>query len=181
MKSRNGDWFLTFKGRQFYPLDPRAGDVCIYDIAHHLSLTCRFNGACRVFYSVAQHSCIVSDHLYPRSRLPGLMHDATEAYCGDMVRPLKRSLLAYELVEAGIWQAILCRYKVIAWDAATRLVVKVADNRALMTERRDLLNPSPHPWSVSEAEYPPFPGRIVAWSPRRAEAEFLSRFFDLMP
>ena len=86
MSERKGDWFLTYTGRQFWPLDPRPEDICIRDIAHHLSLCCRFNGACRVHYSVAQHSVMVANILPAPLRFWGLMHDATEAYVGDMVR-----------------------------------------------------------------------------------------------
>lgn len=178
MTPRIGDWFLTYTGLQFYPLDPRPADITPFDIAHHLSLVCRFNGACRVFYSVAQHSCIVSDHITDDYKLPGLMHDATEAYCGDMVRPLKRSMPAYCDVEEKIWVAILHRFK-IEWNSFVVHKVKEADNRALMTERRDLMNPSPHQWSVSESEFPPFKDKVEAWSPEKAEAEFLERFFKL--
>lgn len=52
---RKGDWILTFTGRRFYPLDPRPEDVCLEDIAHALSLICRYNGHSRFFYSVAEH------------------------------------------------------------------------------------------------------------------------------
>jgi len=89
MQSRKGDWFLTFTGRQFYPLDPCPEDIDIHDIAHHLSLICRFNGACRVFYSVAQHCCIVSDALARPYKLRGLLHDGTETYFGDMIKAIE--------------------------------------------------------------------------------------------
>lgn len=59
--ARKGDWVCTYEGREFYPLDPRAEDVSIDDIAHSLSMQCRFNGHCRYFYSVGQHSILVHD------------------------------------------------------------------------------------------------------------------------
>src|SRR5690242_11754504 len=88
---RRGDWMQTYTGRRFWPLDPRVDDIDIGDIAHHLSLVCRFAGACREFYSVAQHCVGVSYVCDPKDALWGLLHDAAEAYVGDMVRPLKRS------------------------------------------------------------------------------------------
>lgn len=60
---RRGDWIQTFTGRRFWPLDPRPEDVCIEDIAHALSLKCRFGGHCTRFYSVAEHSVHVSNYV----------------------------------------------------------------------------------------------------------------------
>lgn len=188
--TRNGDWFLTYTGRQFWPLDPRPEDICIRDIAHHLSLCCRFNGACRVHYSVAQHSIMVADILPAPLKFYGLMHDATEAYVGDMVRPLKRNLPEYQRVEELVWNAIVQKFEirndfssVVFWSneatpkqltAAEKL--KEADNVALMTERRDLLIKSPKGWST-QAE--PLEQRIVPWDARTAEIKFLEMFDEL--
>lgn len=47
MNERKGDWFLTYTGIHFYPMDPRPEEVCIEDIAHALALQCRFNGHCQ--------------------------------------------------------------------------------------------------------------------------------------
>lgn len=188
---RKGDWFLTYTGRQFWPLDPRAEDVCIRDIAHHLSLICRFNGACRAHYSVAQHSVMVADILPPPLKFYGLLHDATEAYVGDMVRPLKRSMPEYQQVENLVWLAIVEKFKIMKpvdyaytppeqagsveiLDADGH--VKLADNIALMTERRDLLVKSPKAWST-QAE--PLPTCIRPLAARDAEIQFLEMFDEL--
>src|SRR5262245_27549306 len=104
MSQRIGDWMQTISGRKFWPLDPRPEEVCIEDIGHALSLVCRFGGHCHTFYSVAEHSVRVSllaedmakssahwtDENIRMIALSGLLHDAAEAYIGDMVRPLKR-------------------------------------------------------------------------------------------
>ena len=62
------DWIQTYSGKKFYPLDPRPEDIDIRDIAHALSLNCRFNGHCRCFYSVAEHSVGVSSSQSPDAR-----------------------------------------------------------------------------------------------------------------
>jgi len=91
-------WIATYTGGRFYPLDPRPEDVCIADIAHSLSQICRFNGQTLQFYSVAQHSVLVSKLLgqggpSPIHEFMGLKHDAAEAYLCDLVRPIKRELV----------------------------------------------------------------------------------------
>ena len=81
----------TYTGKQFFPLDPQQDQVDIEDIAHGLAYQCRFNGQTRYFYSVAQHSLIVAGLVPKRLYLAALLHDAAEAYMGDMVKPLKQS------------------------------------------------------------------------------------------
>jgi len=170
-----GDWFLTQSGKQFWPLAPRVQDLDIYDIAHALAHICRYGGHCNPFYSVAQHSVHVS-YLVPKEwSREGLMHDATEAYCGDMVRPLKIQMPAYREVEANIWKVIATRYN-LALELPKE--VKQADDVALMTERRDVMPKSLIPWSV-RAE--PDPGIIRPLSPEEARYLFLRRYKQLFP
>jgi hypothetical protein len=90
-RDRRGDWMQTFTGRAFYPLDPRPEDIDPVDIAHALSLICRYGGHSSRFYSVAEHCVLMSHAVAPEHALWALLHDATEAYLGDMIRPLKRS------------------------------------------------------------------------------------------
>lgn len=178
---RKGDWFLTYTGKQFWPLDPRPEDVCIRDIAHHLSLICRFNGACRTHYSVAQHSVLVADLIPAPLKLHGLLHDATEAYVGDMVRPLKRDMPAFCEVEKRIAEVIAVKFclklpALLDKEPAVRERIKFYDNMALMTERRDLMVKSPFSWSVSE---PPDADKVVPLTSSQAETLFLETFDDL--
>lgn len=171
--TRQGDWFQTISGMQFYPLDPRPEDIRTGDIAHGLSMICRFGGHVREFYSVAQHSVLVSHAVPPRHALWGLLHDATEAYLGDMIRPLKLSMPAYQEVEKRL-EAVIA--EVFNLPMPMPREVKHADNMLLMTERRDLL-PVHREWSP-RAE--PLPGVIVPWTPARARAEFMDRFVELV-
>lgn len=169
---REGDWFQTYTGVRFYPYDPRPEDVNIEDIAHHLSLLCRFNGAVRTFYSVAQHSVLVSRNVPPGMALWGLLHDAAEAYLGDMVRPLKMGMPQYRAVEERVLGAVAAKF-LLLWPPSG--AVKVADQVLLSTERRDLL---PHAlrWREGEA---PLIEPIVPWDSVTAEQQFLLRFREL--
>ena len=89
---------LTNSARPFDLLNPRAENVITTDLAHALSLVCRFNGHCAHHYSVAQHSLLVAyiiekDGGTPEEQLAGLLHDGTEAYISDLTRPLKLLLI----------------------------------------------------------------------------------------
>lgn len=177
---RRGDWMQTFTGGVFWPLDPREDDVRIEDIAHALSLVCRFAGHCRTFYSVAEHSVRVSDACSPAARPAALLHDAAEAYVGDMVRPLKTQpdMAAYDRTERRIRSVIFARflgsYPVNEWDE-----VKAADLTLLATEARDLMVwPPPREWAALP---PPQARTILPWSPDLAEEQFLVRFTALFP
>lgn len=172
---RNGDWFLTFTGKQFYPIDPHPEDIGIWDIAHALARVCRFGGHCRQFYSVAQHSVLVSEHC-EFNAFQGLMHDATEAYIGDMVRPLKLSMPDYKVAEARLWDAICERFDI---PKEMNPEVKVNDNRALMTERRDLCTPTNHRWSLDELGFKPFDKVIQPLDPDMAEVRFMEKYLKL--
>ena len=173
---RMGGWCLTFTGKRFWPLSPAVEDICIQDIAHALAHVCRFGGHCRQFYSVAQHSLHVSRLVSPPRALAGLLHDATEAYLGDMVRPLKRSMPDYRRAEHDLWAVIARRFGV---PVELPLEIKQADNVALMTERRDLLVPSPHSWDSDGTDCAPDSEKIVPLPPSVARRRFLQRFSNL--
>ncbi len=173
-----GPWFLSVKGRQIYPFDLRPEDVDIEEIAHALSFLCRFNGHCRGFYSVAQHSVHVAEALPSELFLGGLLHDGTEAYCGDFrIRsPIKRALPGFVTMEDGIWAAIAARFGLPDQLAPQ---IKEADNRMLQTERRDLLADHPWPWTIDQSAdggAKPYPDRINPWTPEVARKIFLDAF-----
>lgn len=93
---RYGRFMFTASGRKYWPLDPRPHEVNIETIAHHLANKCRYNGATqhktkpeKIFYSVAEHSVYCSYLGHPSEALERLLHDASEAYNGDLIRPLK--------------------------------------------------------------------------------------------
>src|ERR1051325_4550411 len=109
-----GDWMQTFSGRRFYPLSPRSDELDPADIAHALSLLCRFAGHVERFYSVAEHCVHLSYAVPPEDALAALLHDATEAYVVDVPRPLKRSLPEYQEIEFGVWAVIVERFGLLS-------------------------------------------------------------------
>lgn len=174
---KRDDWFITASGRQFFTLDPTPDAVCIEDIAHALSHICRYGGHSLRFYSVAQHSVIVSHIVPPELALHGLMHDAAEAYCGDVIRPIKRVLgTNYADIEARIDAAVAARFGLRRLSADEKAEIKRADNVALVTERRDLVAPHAWAWKEDEVGYEPLPDRILAEPAALARARFLDRF-----
>ena len=171
---RKGDWMQTRSGRDFWPLDPHPEDVDIDDIAHALSNLCRYGGHCKAFYSVAQHSVFVSRVVPAEHALAGLLHDASEAYCVDMPRPIKRFLPDYERIEHGIWLAVAERFGL---PAELHPCVKVADDAVLLAEKAQIMGESPHPWSVPGTPADIF---ILPWNPASARRAFMARFDELM-
>ncbi|OAM73046.1 hypothetical protein [Devosia elaeis] len=172
-----GGWMQTFTGRAVYPLDLRPEDIDIRDIAHALSLQCRYAGHVRQFYSVAEHSVHVARHCRqygPEAGLEGLLHDATEAYLVDVPRPIKPFLKSYKLIEQRAWRAIAGRFD-LAPDFYCEAVHE-ADNRILHDERAALMSPCEREWSLTGD---PLGVTIECWSPERAEREFLALFEEL--
>lgn len=172
--SRRGDWMVTSTNGQYWPLDPRPEDVCIADIAAGLSKLCRFAGQCNRFYSVAEHSVLVSYEVPDHLALQALMHDATEAYVVDVPRPLKRGLgAAYADIEELNWLAIADAFGL---PHQLHPFVKCADDAVLLAEREQLFTPGGPRWSL--------PGtaancQIVGYSPMLAQKMFIERWVDL--
>lgn len=170
-------------GWPFYALDPRPEEIRIEEIAAQLSRICRFNGALRddvEIYSVAQHSCLVSDHLPPELALEGLLHDAHEYMLGDMSKPIKMNLAIvagadyWKQLEHIVEAAVRSRFGL---PRRMTPAVKQQDYFAVATEHRDL---QVHTGMVDWGNPPePWPDKIVAWSPSHARHEFLIRFRHL--
>lgn len=168
-------WILTYTGKRFDLLHPDPNAVDIRDIAHALAHTCRFAGHTQRFYSVAQHSVLVSENVPAEHALAGLLHDAAEAYCHDITTLLKQHLDGYQAIEEGIWLAISRRYGVRPMLHSS---VKEADLRLLATEKRDLMAKHPDPWPILENVEPLLP-IIKPWTPEWAEMTFMARFLFL--
>lgn len=167
---RRGPSFRTYTGRMFFPFDPRPEDVCIDDIAHSLSLQCRWAGHTRTFYSIAEHCVRGAQHLRGELALEFLLHDASEAYLLDMPRPLKHWGLfgwLYRKLERRVERAIAEHFSLHYPHCG---VVKHIDNRMLATEQRDLFD------YARTATDKPFPEQIVAYPSEQAERAFMNRF-----
>lgn len=169
----DGGQLLTRSGRVVNPLALQPAQIDITDIAHALSHLCRFNGHCRVFYSVAEHSVRVSLALPPELAFWGLLHDATEAYLVDLPKALKSSRglgdlykLAEERAAAAIAQRFALRLPMPA-------LVKEIDLRLAASELRDLM-PSAGPMKPLDCE--PLPQIIAPWSAEEASTRFLARY-----
>lgn len=175
--TRQGDWIQTYTGKQYWPIDPRTEDVRIEDIAHALSMLCRFGGHCLKFYSVAEHSVHIARWLYPRYgahvALCGLMHDGTEAYVPDVTRPLKPSLTGFKAIEQKNWREIAATFDL---PESIPQIVKEADNRALAEEARQNMAACIAEWSTMPE---PLGFELQYWQPDQAEAEFLAAFHEL--
>lgn len=167
---RNGDWIQTFTGRQFWPLDPKPGDIDIRDVAHALSNMCRYAGHCRKFYSVAEHSVLVSGYLPEQFKLWGLLHDASEAYLVDIPRPVKPYLTGYLPAEEKLMAAVCEQFGL---DPEMPAIVKDADNRILLDEKQQNTTRTNHQWTLHGE---PLGVTLHCWAPERAEREFISAF-----
>jgi hypothetical protein len=162
----------TFSGNRFYPLEPRIDRVAIEDIAHGLAYQCRFNGQTCEFYSVAQHSLVVASLVPPHMQLAALLHDAAEAYLGDMVKPLKVLLPEFAQIEDKVSLIIATTFGVDFSDYAP---IKNADLVALATEKRDLMPHSVERWAYLD-DIRALPAPIVPMSPREAKLAFLDEY-----
>ncbi len=168
-------WILTATGKHFDYADPQPDQIDILVIAQGLANECRYAGQCRVFYSVAQHSTLASQIVPPELALEALLHDAAEAYCKDIPRPLKQLLPDYHAIEARVESAIRERFSLPPEKCAG---VHRADLILLATERRGLMPPSDRPWPIID-NITPLYRRITATHANRSMAMFIKRYVEL--
>lgn len=172
----------TVSGREINLLGPQPEDINFYDIAEALAKQARFNGHTpNTCYSVAQHCVLVADALPPAHRLAGLLHDAQEAYMGDITRPVKEAMKALkcdyglrrvaDLLDEAIFAAAG-----LTWPPpiATMDAVHDMDRRVLATELRDLMASQ---FGLARGSYSPLPVRIKPQPWPKAAEEWLDRFY----
>lgn len=183
MRKREESWFTLSSGRPFRPFAPRPEDVFIEDVALALSHLCRYNGHCRKFYSVAEHSVHCSNYVEKGHELTALLHDATEAYVGDLVRPIKLYIPEFIEMEDNVWETAIAPK--FGLPAEMPQAVKDVDNLILVTEARDLLPDGANIMKKWGIDVEPIDELDIArngrdpWPPGEAEAQFLARFREL--
>jgi uncharacterized protein len=177
--ARPARYFRTFTGRRVCSLSPSPDEIDIEDIAHSLAYQCRFLGHTDGFYSVAQHSVLVSQMVPDQDALWGLLHDAAEAYLGDLPAPIKREpeMRMYRAAEERLLEAVAARFSL---PSAIPDSVKRADRIVLATEFRDVTTVDDLDWIIAECGFAPSEHHwIMPWPPVAAEDRFLRRFWEL--
>lgn len=187
----NDRWMQTFTGRAVDPINMESDEVCIEDIAHALSMQCRFAGHCTEFYSVAEHSVRVSLLIQQEGHdamgcILALLHDAAEAYLPDIIRPIKPRVamdgVPMNEMEQLVLDTIFDAFNVGAGTSeylqGTDLMryVKSADLVLLATEARDLMSKPERVWGALPE---PISEKIMPWPWEEARSAFLTRFNEL--
>lgn len=162
----------TFTGRYVNPLALTSEDVCIEDIAHHLSGINRFTGATPIPYNVAQHSVLVAryfDYSSPRLQLAALLHDASEAYLNDIASPVKHDprMDFYREVEAIAMEVIFTKFGIAGLLSETSKGgrIKAVDDAVFRREANSFFGGTCD---------------IVPWTAGTAEISFLDLFWKLL-
>lgn len=151
----------TVTGIYVNVFEPTPEMFCIEDIAHSLSHQCRFGGHLPHYYSVAQHSIVMSDKMHESHKLAALLHDASEAYLLDIPRPIKKGLSNYKEIEDKLMNAIAAKF---GFEYPLHEKVKEVDEYMLQWE-----------WSTLMLGKSIFP-KIECWSPKYAKECFMSTF-----
>lgn len=184
-KSAHATAISTYTGNRFSPFATNIDELIVKinfeDIASGLSNICRFNGQTHGNYSVAQHSLIVASQVPPEYRLHAMLHDASEAYLGDVIKPLKTEELmpGYLVLEHRVEQAIFKKFG-LEMTPEIKKIIKRADYVALATEKRDLMpNALDEEWEYLIG-VEPLSGRIYPLPPHEAKANFKEIFHSLL-
>jgi hypothetical protein len=122
--------------------EPQVHEICINDIAKGLSQIIRFKGDITKRYSVARHSFVVSYLVPPQYALEALLHDAPEAYLGDLISPVKAVCEDYQKLEQVWWEVVAAK-----WGMADTIseTVHTADKLAFVAEAVSLLRQENRP------------------------------------
>jgi hypothetical protein len=175
--SRVGTWIMTYVGNHFYPLDPRIEDIDKVDIAHSLSNYARFTGHTREFYSVGTHSILCAesarkDGMSTKIQLYCLLHDGSEAYLGDIARPLKELLPNYVAMEEEVQACVFEHFGLPQPTDEEWRTVKHYDDYLLANEIGQLM--------INAEEFgiePIYDGIVI---PRYSNVHVKNRFLEIL-
>lgn len=155
-------------------------EVQIEDIAHGLSLQCRYAGHCKRFYSVAEHSVLVSYLVRPENALYGLLHDASEAYISDIPSPFKSLLPDYHSLEENVQSRILNKFNLLSgYTEEVRHDIHENDMALLICEAKMLVASGGKNWGVKTTAPIPDTSILKYHNPQEAKELFLNRFLEL--
>lgn len=166
-----GPSIMLQSGAWFDFAAPHTSLFTIDDIAHGLANICRYSGQCKSFYSVAEHSLLVSETAVG-FEFEALMHDAAEAFLGDVTRPLKQMLPEFKKIEREVENAIFERFGI---RHPMPPEVKKADLRVLAAEQKQIMPDGTDAW-VRGQRVEPAPVKVRNLAPVEAKAAFLERF-----
>jgi hypothetical protein len=177
MRSLKDRYLSTFTGKKFHPFDPKPDQICIEDIAHGLSLLCRFAGQCPNFYSVAEHSLYVAERLPDNLKLEGLLHDASEAYLADLPRPVKTALPEYKAIELSVESVISEKFDLVF---PSPYHVMAADRTLLKHEIFTFFGAQRYLEDFGEEYQSEVSEHLFGFDPRTAESRFLILYRNLI-
>ena len=176
--ARKGDWMTLVSGKPFWPFDPSREEIRIADIAHSLSMQCRFGGHVPRFYSVAEHSVLVSRRVSPENRLWALLHDSPETYVQDTIRPIKRAFPLLRDTEDNIMSVIARKFGL---PTEMPQEVKDADDELLREECKAFYGPSVYKtWGIYREGARNAASQFKFYTPEDAKRVFLARFIELI-
>lgn len=170
-----GPSIMLHSGVWFDFCAPSSSQFTIEDVAHGLAQICRYSGQCSRFYSVAEHSLLVSE-VASGFEYEALLHDAAEAFLGDITRPLKQMLPDFKRIEAEVERAIFSRFDI---DGKIPQEVKAADLRVLASEQQQIMPAGTDIW-LKNQEIRPAPVSVRHLTPVQAKRAWLERYHELL-
>ncbi len=176
MRPLKDRYLSTFSGKKFFPFNPHPDQIDIVDIAHGLSLLCRFSGQCPTFFSVAEHSIYVADGLPDNLKLAGLLHDSSEAYLADLPRPVKVGIPEYKSLEKSVEAVIAQKFNL---EFPTSASVMRADRAVLKHEIFTFFGAQRYLEDFGEEYQPGVSQHILGFPPKEAEEKFLDLYWSL--
>lgn len=171
----------TFTGKVFNLAMPSSSDISIRDIAHSLSMQCRFGGHCQRFYSVAEHSVILSRLVDKKYSLCALLHESSHAYINDVAISLQCLLPGYKELANRIWAMVAKRFHL---QSAIPEIIRNFDLKLRASEIEYLILPTARTWlqgvtPFSLEELGVRHSKQLGMLPREANRQFWARFAEL--